>query len=318
MQAFCLHDATACCLVLAETLPTRNSQLDPAKWQAAGYNAADSARYCASHSAAMTHPNLHVQIRVPGAPNFVLLFSQLSNMAMAGNNTDDIAAMAQTQSLAIVNFMTRGNATNFRQTYWSSIVSDLAFLCLPYAAMLFYHVRHRQLHAISDHTLPTLATRLSCKVSQQCNVCCALSVLAEQGSASPTSSQRPTTPQFPRTRGSHCRQHQDKHHNHSLNSHPYGLHCCSCSYRLEVRTCTRRCARLLSALSPLRVACDACFLTCDPLTMCAGLCLLVMLMTRVPLELGRTPRYWSRTLKGKAGMVCTCRAPVSFLRHTHA
>ncbi len=134
--AACLHDATACCLVLAETLPTRNSQLDPAKWQAAGYNAADSARYCASHSAALTHPNLHVQIRVPGAISFVFLFAQLSNGAMAGNDTAELATAAQAQSRAILSNMARGNATNFRQIYWSSIVSCLASCACPHVKQL--------------------------------------------------------------------------------------------------------------------------------------------------------------------------------------
>ncbi|GFH11058.1 guanylate cyclase domain-containing protein, partial [Haematococcus lacustris] len=56
--------------------------LDPdsgRRWIAAGYQADDATRFLAAHRASLQHPNMHVQIRIPGASAFV---STAGNMVL--------------------------------------------------------------------------------------------------------------------------------------------------------------------------------------------------------------------------------------------
>lgn len=66
---------------------------------------------------------MHVQVRIPGATNFVQLFGQFANSIALGNSTAAIAATAQERGMAILNTIFKGNATELKRQYWSSIVS---------------------------------------------------------------------------------------------------------------------------------------------------------------------------------------------------
>ncbi len=110
--------------VSAEVLPTRGELLDPLLWQRAGYNLADARRYCSAHATAMSHPNLHVQLRVPGASAMVGLFGSVARNLFASNGSvEAVFPTMQPQAAAILNSSFRGNVTALRLEYWSSIVS---------------------------------------------------------------------------------------------------------------------------------------------------------------------------------------------------
>jgi hypothetical protein len=116
---------------IAEVLPTRTQLLDPALWQTAGFDPGDARRYCSAHTAAMSHPNLHVQLRIPGASAMVGLFGTISRSLFAANSSiSAIFPAIQPQALAILNTSFGGNTTALRLEYWSSIVSACSRLSL--------------------------------------------------------------------------------------------------------------------------------------------------------------------------------------------
>jgi hypothetical protein len=59
-----------------QVLPSRLSQMDPQLWADAGYDIDDARRYLTAHTDSLSHPNMHVQIRTPGASTFVTLFAE--------------------------------------------------------------------------------------------------------------------------------------------------------------------------------------------------------------------------------------------------
>ncbi len=74
----------------------------------------------------MSHPNLHVNLRIPGASRFVTLFGNFMDSLQRNGTPTAVAATAQTRGWDILNASFRGNLTALRIEYWSSINKQVA------------------------------------------------------------------------------------------------------------------------------------------------------------------------------------------------
>ncbi|KAJ9524921.1 hypothetical protein QJQ45_005883 [Haematococcus lacustris] len=115
------------CIRFTDTLPTRLSQLDVRRWVAAGFQADDAARFLAAHQASLQHPNMHVQIRIPGASAFV---STAGNMVLKittqQQDPQQIVAEAAASLTASFTQLFGYNTSLFRTWYWASLNRQLS------------------------------------------------------------------------------------------------------------------------------------------------------------------------------------------------
>ncbi len=106
--------------VFAEIFPARLSQLTPQPWIRAGFHPDDSHAFCADSVASLNHPNLNIQIRMPGASQLVTLFGTTVNRAFAGVPTSEVVAQAAASARAILN-NSYPSAEALRAEYFASI-----------------------------------------------------------------------------------------------------------------------------------------------------------------------------------------------------
>ncbi|GFH11064.1 guanylate cyclase domain-containing protein [Haematococcus lacustris] len=104
--------------------------LDPdsgKRWVAAGFQADDTARFLAAHRASLQHPNMHVQIRIPGASAFV---STAGNMVLkiTAQQQDPQQIVAEAAASLTANFtkLFGYNTSLFRTWYWASLNRQLS------------------------------------------------------------------------------------------------------------------------------------------------------------------------------------------------
>ncbi|KAJ9525046.1 hypothetical protein QJQ45_017401 [Haematococcus lacustris] len=113
--------------IAADSLPTRLSQLDVRRWVAAGFQADDAARFLAAHRASLQHPNMHVQIRIPGASAFL---STAGNMVLkiTTQQQDHERVMAEAAASLTTSFtrLFGYNTSLFRTWYWASLNRQLS------------------------------------------------------------------------------------------------------------------------------------------------------------------------------------------------
>ncbi len=128
--------ACTCC---AQIYPARSAQYNPARWAAAGFNANDSRRFCSASLWALSHPNLNVHLRVPGASRIVTLLGEIgSNVTLAlGKNASaftvrqlagvyaQVMATAQAKATGFLLAGVGGNRTALQAEYWASINRQL-------------------------------------------------------------------------------------------------------------------------------------------------------------------------------------------------
>ncbi|KAL6754375.1 hypothetical protein V8C86DRAFT_2704942 [Haematococcus lacustris] len=111
----------------SDSLPTRLSQLDVRRWVAAGFQADDAARFLAAHRASLQHPNMHVQIRIPGASAFL---STAGNMVLkiTTQQQDHERVMAEAAASLTTSFtrLFGYNTSLFRTWYWASLNRQLS------------------------------------------------------------------------------------------------------------------------------------------------------------------------------------------------
>ncbi|GFH29742.1 guanylate cyclase domain-containing protein, partial [Haematococcus lacustris] len=97
------------------------------RWVAAGFQADDAARFLAAHRASLQHPNMHVQIRIPGASAFV---STAGNMVLKittqQQDPQQIVAEAAASLTASFTKLFGYNTSLFRTWYWASLNRQLS------------------------------------------------------------------------------------------------------------------------------------------------------------------------------------------------